>query len=72
MILKKVIKLCEINDLVCEFGEITLIALVCGLSRVPFFFFLIELNYVIMYFSFYNIVKKLVLKKICYEIFESP
>jgi len=45
-----------INDPVCEFCKVTLVALVCGFSKVPFF--IIKLDYVIAYFSFYHIVKK--------------
>jgi len=52
MILKKkyVIKLCGVNNLVCEFDKITLIVSVCRFSQIFFFSFLIELDYVIVYF----------------------
>jgi len=41
-----------VNDSVCEFDKITLIVSVRGFSRISFFFFLIELDYVIVYFFF--------------------
>jgi len=40
---KKVIKLCGINDLVCEFNEVTQVVRIYGFRGVPSFF-LIELN----------------------------
>jgi hypothetical protein len=57
-----VIKLCGVHDSVCEFGELTMVTPVRGFSD-SFFFLLIKLDYMIVYFSLYCIVKKLVLKK---------
>jgi len=63
MILKKnqVIKFYRVSNLVCEFDEVTLVVPIHRFNEV--LFFLIILNYVIIYFSFYHIVKKITLKK---------
>jgi hypothetical protein len=59
------IKLCGIHDLVCEFGEVTRVVLVRGFGEQTFF--LIELDFVIVYF--FNIIKKIVFlkKKTCFK-----
>jgi hypothetical protein len=62
----KVIKLYGVNALDYEFDGITRVAMIHGFGNVLFFIFLIELDFVIVYF-FYHIANKIIFeKKPCY------